>query len=104
MTPPGQTAEHIPGGVVLSQYVPDEHVVVPGTQAAMASLQVSAPLQVIASAQTRAPPPTHVPDIQRSEMVQYVRSSQAVPSAWFDQAVVETSGLQIWQPLVAFGA
>ena len=104
IVPPGHTDEHMPGGVVASQKVPTVHVELPAAQLSVASTHVSEPLHAMPSAQFRMPPLTHVPDMQRSEIVQYARSSQVVPSARLDHDVVDDRGVQTRQPLMLPGA
>ncbi|MGC4106156.1 MAG: hypothetical protein QM753_07345 [Thermomicrobiales bacterium] len=70
----------------------------PGLQEAVASSQVSVPLQATPSLQSRAWPKQR-PAEHASPTVQKRSSSQVAPSAGLLQPILERAGSQAWQRL-----
>ncbi|MGC4106155.1 MAG: hypothetical protein QM753_07340 [Thermomicrobiales bacterium] len=97
MTQPGQAPTQV--SVATLQISPAVQVGVPVLQEAVASSQVSTPLQATASLQSRARP-WQRPAEQASLTVQNLPSSQRVLSAALLQVVLERAGLQSWQGLL----
>ncbi|MGC4106154.1 MAG: hypothetical protein QM753_07335 [Thermomicrobiales bacterium] len=97
MTQPVQVATQASVATSQSSFAPQ--VRVPCLQLAVASSQVSVPLQATPSLQSRARP-WQVPAEQVSFKVQNLPSSQRVLSAALLQVVLERVGLQSWQGLL----
>jgi hypothetical protein len=87
--------------VAVSQTSPARQVLLPASQRSAASLHVSVPLQVTASAHTRVVPTHTAEALQASIAVQNRPSSQLAP-VFALQPVVDVAGAQIWHWFAGF--